>query len=137
MGRPLNKRFFGEPTAGGDQIKVQFHNGTASVPGYILRQRGSKKFVCSDAAGVTAVCVLVDKAAGDLLAGEMSITALNDSNDDIRVVKIAGRRMTGNDGASYPWNFSGSLSDGAAQLEEAGTDASMTGATDFEGDETE
>ena len=31
MGRPLNKRFFGEPTEAGNEIKVQFHNGTASV----------------------------------------------------------------------------------------------------------
>ena len=31
MGRPINKRFFGEPTSGGSEIKVQFHNGTAAV----------------------------------------------------------------------------------------------------------
>ena len=29
MGRPINKRFFGTPTAGGNEIKVDFHNGTA------------------------------------------------------------------------------------------------------------
>ena len=44
MGRPLNKRFFGEPTAGGNEIKVDFHNGTAVVEGSIIKQLGSKKF---------------------------------------------------------------------------------------------
>ena len=44
MGRPINKRFFGEPTAGGNEIKVDFHNGTAVVEGSIIKQLGSKKF---------------------------------------------------------------------------------------------
>jgi len=43
MGRPLNKRFFGTPTAAGNEIKVDFHNGTAVKEGYIVRQKGSKK----------------------------------------------------------------------------------------------
>ena len=48
MGRPLNKRLFGVagvgPTAGGTEIKVNFHNGTAVKEGYIVKQLGSKKF---------------------------------------------------------------------------------------------
>jgi hypothetical protein len=43
MGRPLNKRNFSADA--NDNIKVQFHNGAASVPGYIVKQKGSKKFV--------------------------------------------------------------------------------------------
>ena len=43
MGRPLNKRFFGAPTAAGNEIKVQFHNGTESVNGYIVKQLGSQE----------------------------------------------------------------------------------------------
>jgi len=45
MGRPLNKRLFGTPTAAGSEIKVNFHNGTAVKEGYIVKQVGSKK-VC-------------------------------------------------------------------------------------------
>ena len=48
MGRPINKRYFGVegvgPTAGGTEIKVNFHNGTAVKEGYIVKQLGSKKF---------------------------------------------------------------------------------------------
>ena len=53
MGRPLNKRYFGANTA--DNIRVRFHNGTASVDGAIVSQRGSKRFKCVDDAGDT-VC---------------------------------------------------------------------------------
>ena len=48
MGRPLNKRLFGEPTAAGSEIKVNFHNGSAVKEGYIVKQKGSKKFVCEE-----------------------------------------------------------------------------------------
>jgi len=133
MGRPLNKRNFGTPDSG-NEIKVQFHNGTASVPGYIVKQKGSKRFVCKDASGTTATCVLVDKAAGSLAAGEMSITMKLDDTTVVQVVKISGRKMTADNGNTYPWNFSTSTTDGAAEVEEAGTDASMTGATNLEGD---
>ena len=44
MGRPINKRFFGVPTAAGNEIKVNFHDGSSVVEGYIDKQLGSKKF---------------------------------------------------------------------------------------------
>ena len=48
MGRPLSRQqLFGANDK--NNIKVQFHNGTASVPGYILKQTGSKRFICEDA----------------------------------------------------------------------------------------
>ena len=135
MGRPLNKRYFGAPTAGGNEIKVQFHNGTASVPGWIVKQLGSKKFRCTDGTA-TQDCVLTDAAAGDLTAGQMSITVLDDTNTARQVTKIAGRKVTMDTGATIGWNFTASLVDGAAQVEEAGDDAALTNADDLEGDET-
>ena len=49
MGRPLNKKLFGVagtgPTAGGNEIKVNFHNGTAVKEGFIVKQKATKKFV--------------------------------------------------------------------------------------------
>ena len=134
MGRPINKRFFGANAD--DNLKVQFHNGTASTPGYIVKQKGAARFLCSDSAGDTAVCRLVAKAAGDLTAGEMSITVKLDNGTVGQITKIAGRKITVG-GDSYPWNFSTSTSDSAVQVEEAGTDTDLTGNTDLEGDESE
>jgi hypothetical protein len=138
MGRPLNKRYFGPPEAGNDEIKVQFHDGSNSVAGWIVKQTGSKRFVCSDGSTETE-CVLVDKDSGSLAAGEMTLTLKLDDTTVVRAVKISARKITANDGEMYPWNFSTSTTDGAAQVEEAGDDEiindSTTDEDDFEGDD--
>lgn len=130
MGRPLNKRYFGTPTAGGNEIKVQFYNGTASVPGWIVKQTGSKRFVCTDGT-VEATCYLVDKAAGALAAGEMSIT-VDDNGAAKQVTKISGRKATLDDGSMQSWDFTGTGA--TVEVEEAGDDSSLTNADNFEGD---
>ena len=119
MGRPLNKRFFGTPTAGGDEIKVQFHNGAGSVNGWIVKQLGSKKFRCTDGTE-TKDCALVDKLTGAIAAGEMSITVKDDAGAAKQVIKIAGRKVTLDTGESIAWNFSESAYDAAVEMEEAG-----------------
>lgn len=138
MARPLNKRYFGPPTAAGNEIKVQFHNGTASVAGWIVKQTGSKRFKCSDGT-VTKTCYLKDKASADLLAGEMSITVKDDAGVAKRVVKLAGRKLTHADGTIGYWSFSASTTDGKVEMEEAGEDQviddSTTDEDDFEGDD--
>jgi len=130
MGRPLNKRYFGEPTAAGNEIKVQFHNGTSSVPGWIVKQTGSKRFVCSDGSN-EETCYLVDKAAGAIAAGEMSLT-VDDNGTPKQVVKIAGRKVTLDDGTTQAWDFTGTGA--TVEIEEAGDDAALTNADNIEGD---
>ena len=127
MGRPLNKKFFGAPTAGGSEIKVQFHNGTKSVNGYIVKQLGSKKFRCTDGVATTD-CLLVDKAAGAIAAGEMSIVVKDDAGAVKQVTKISGKKVTLDTGTTISWNFSTATDDAAVQMEEAG-DASEVAAT--------
>ena len=146
MGRPLNKRFFGTPTDAGNEIKVQFHNGTGSVNGWIVKQLGSKKFRVTDGT-VTKDAILTDKAAGALDATavtgeagqgfglvEMSITVKDDAGVARQVTKIAGRKVTLDTGASIAWNFTDAADDGAVEMEEAGTADDFTGADDFEAD---
>lgn len=133
MGRPLSKQqFFGANA--NNNIKVQFYNGTESVRGYIVKQTGSKRFLCKDADGNEALCRLVDKASGDLAAGEMTITVKYDDGTAQQITKIARHRVTV-DGTIQPWSFSTSTSDGKVQMEEAGTDTDFTGSTDLEQDE--
>ena len=127
MGRPLNKRFFGAPTAGGSEIKVQFHNGTKSVNGYIVKQLGSKKFRCTDGVATTD-CLLVDKAAGAIAAGEMSIVVKDDAGAVKQVTKISAKKVTLDTGTTIAWNFSDATDDASVEMEEAG-DASEVAAT--------
>ena len=142
MGRPLNKRLFGEPTAAGNEIKVDFHNGTAVKEGYIVKQKGSKKFVCEEigTAGEFTCTLTTGKLTSALVAGEMAITMLMDDSETYQVSKISGRKATlvapdatgsnAYDGKSVPWNFTVSTNDGAAQVEEAGDDNTLSGTDD-------
>ena len=125
MGRPLNKRFFGAPTAGGNEIKVQFHNGTASVNGYIVKQLGSKKFRCTDGV-IEKDCFLVDKAAAAIAAGEMSIVVKDAAEAIKQVTKISGRKVTLDSGESIAWAY-GAATATVVEIEEAG-DASEVAA---------
>lgn len=128
MGRPINKRFFGANAV--DNIRIRFHNGTSSVDGSIVKQKGSKKFLCVDASGNQATCSLVSIADGSLATGEMSIKVKNDAGSVVYVTKISSHKVTASDGATYPWNFSASTSDATVQTEEAGTDSTFTGNVD-------
>lgn len=137
MGRPLSKQQLFSANAK-NNIKVQFHNGTSSVRGYIVEQTGSKRFKCVDENGVTAVCYLKDKASADLQAGEMSISFKYDDNTVQQATKISRHRATFNYNGSVqsmPWGFATSTSDGIWQVEEAGTNTSMANAIDLEGDD--
>lgn len=91
MGRPLNKRNFGNS---GDVIQCQFHNGTASVAGFIVRQKGTAKFLCEDGSGNQSICFLVDKASDSLSPGEMSISVRNDAGEVSQINKITQYRVT-------------------------------------------
>ena len=138
MGRPLNKRLFTNAadgaTAGANEIKVNFHNGSAVVEGTIVRQKGSKKFVCAEtgAADTEVTCTLTTgKLPSTLSAGEMSISVQGNDNETYNVSKITGRKVTvvapnatgsnALDGLSLAWDFA-AASAGKVKLEEAGDD---------------
>lgn len=132
MGRPLPSRFFGANAD--NNFKVQFYNGSASVPGYIVKQYGSERFKCRDANGNTAICRMVAKASGDLGEGEMSMTVKYDDGTSGQLTKIARYTATVN-GSREIWSFNNSTTDTKVQFEEAGTDTDLTDADDFEGDD--
>jgi len=138
MGRPLNKRLFttaaGGATAGANEIKVNFHNGTSVVEGTIVRQKGSKKFVVAEtgAADTEVTCTLTTgKLPAALTAGEMSISVQGADNETYGVSKISGRTLTvvapsatgsnALDGTKLAWDFA-AASAGKVQVEEAGDD---------------
>jgi hypothetical protein len=151
MGRPLKKKNFGSNA--NNNIKVQFHNGTTSTYGYIVKQYSSRKFKCADTSGTTAVCLLVDKLSATLQPGEMSITLKADNGQVEQAIRIhqnlatvvytgtnyvtGGTHSTGVYG-QVKWSYSTSTTDTYWQIEEAGTSTTSTfviGGVDLEGDE--
>jgi len=138
MGRPLNKRLFttaaGGATAGANEIKVNFHNGSSVVEGTIVRQKGSKKFIVAEtgATDTEVTCTLVTgKLPAALTSGEMSISVQGADNETYGVSKITGRKVTvvapsatgsnALDGQSLAWDFA-AASAGKVKVEEAGDD---------------
>ena len=146
MGRPLNKRNFGVagvgPTAGGSEIKVNFHNGTAVKEGYIVKQKGSKRFVCEEiGTGGEFTCTLkTGILPAALSAGEMSISVQGNDAETYGVSKITGRKVTvaspsatGSNalaGTSLQFALTGAAASGIVRMEEAGDDNTLVGTDD-------
>ena len=142
MGRPLNKRNFGTPTAGGSELKVDFHNGTAVKEGYIVKQKATKKFVVEEiGTGGEFTCTLATgKLPAALVAGEMSISALGNDAETYNVAKISAKRVTlanpsatGTNalgGLSQAWQMGAAASAGVVRLEEAGDNNTLIGTDD-------
>ena len=146
MGRPLNKRLFGVagtgPTASGTEIKVNFHNGTAVKEGYIVKQKGSKKFVCEEigTAGLFTCTLKTGVLPAALSAGEMSISVQGADSETYGVAKITGRKVTvaspsatGSNalaGTSIKYALTGSAAAGIVRMEEAGDDNTLVDTDD-------
>lgn len=117
MGRAINKKYFGDDAIT-DNILVYFYNNGSAVPGFIVKQTGSTRFICEETNGDRKLCYLVAKAPGDLNEGEMSIAAVWDGNT-YYASKIEQHLVTIN-GGQVPWSFSTALNPGTAQLSEFG-----------------
>jgi hypothetical protein len=95
MGRPLEKRLFGNTSVTGNQIQVSAFvpaadGGSSAVTGYIVKQVGSKRFKVTTAQG-TGICKLVVTAPA---AGECRITLTDSAAGTYYASKISGRKVT-------------------------------------------
>ena len=142
MGRPLNKRLFGTPTAAGNEIKVNFHNGTAVKEGYIVKQLGSKKFRVEEieTAGTFDCTLKTGVLPAALTSGQMSISVQGSDSETYGVSKITGRKVTlaapsatganALAGTSLKYALTGAAAAGIVRMEEAGDDNTLIGTDD-------
>ena len=79
--------------------------GSNDEAGYILRQKGKRKYLVSNGAGTrTGICTLVKKAKADLLAGEMSVegTYSNAATTYVKSISdVNGRAFTDSSGSDF------------------------------------
>lgn len=137
MGRPINKKYFGPPTAAGNEIKVRFYDGSAAKPGWIIKQLGTKKFRVTDGTTIKDCKLVTENAAQINAEGEMSISVKNDANQVVQVAKITGNLIVDENNNSIKWAFddyNAAGTEGVAEMEEAGDDTTMTSATTDEDD---
>jgi len=90
MGRPINKRNFGDPADGTNLTVSAFVDGEVDHQAYIVNQKGTNKFTVSNNAGtVTAVCRLSE--ATPLSAGLMTIAGMNEAGETVKIKKLFNR----------------------------------------------
>ena len=127
-------------------VSVKIESAKACHNGNVLVQLSNSEFKVQDKEGNVGICKLVEKQTSELKDNEMSISFKMDDSETYLVSKISGKKATLSapsatgsnvyDGLTVPWNFATSTSDGAAQVEEAGDDNTLTGSddTDFTDD---
>jgi hypothetical protein len=112
MGRPLPKKFFGNPTTGGNQIVVQADLGAGVVSGWIIRQKGTRTFDITDGA-VTLRCRLVETITGP---GQATIEVIPETGPNETARTLLKNRVKTNQGSDKPWKFT-SPSNGYVQIQ--------------------
>lgn len=73
------------------RVKV---TGETEADGFIVRQKGARKYLVEDANGNTGICTLVDEADSSLSDGEMTITVFTDDSSAIRLRKLTNKYAT-------------------------------------------
>jgi len=104
MGRPVNKRNFGATGASDATVPIRFQTGGTVYEGYILSQRGTNKFNCSDDGGSnTAVCRLTSDGSAPNANGEAQIIGIGAGGSAIAVKKLFNRTAVDYDNNRYTW----------------------------------
>jgi hypothetical protein len=116
MGRPLNKRFLGDPATPDQRVigtetennfRVECNVKTATGPvdtGYIIAQKGTNKFKVTDGTD-TLDCRLTNKATADLLQGEMVMFGSDGTGNRIPLKKVTGRKAVDFNNNQYTWEI--------------------------------
>lgn len=115
MGRPINQSNFGaEP----GKIRVRFHNGTAVVTGYIVKQLGPVKYlVTADGTNNFTVDLVFTTAAAQALTAGQATIQITDANSVTKYVsKLMSASCNTTDGSTLSWTR-GAASASQAALE--------------------
>lgn len=117
MGRPINKKYFvstggsAAAYADGTNLPIRFKTGGTVYEGYILKQKGSRRFTCIATDGTTtALCKLVDGTSSNFDPsnnGECVITGFQATSG----IQKSIRRLTNHiawdyDGLMHKWSLS-------------------------------
>jgi len=104
MGRPVNKRNFGDPADGTNITVRAYVDGGIDAQAYIVNQKGTNKFTVSNNAGsATAVCRLADVATAAIASGQMVLEAMNADGERVTIKKLFNRTATDFNNNRYTW----------------------------------
>lgn len=121
MGRPIKKSWFGNPNNAGAQLKITAKlPGVAVGQGYIISQRGTRKYKVNINGNIGDVFLVNKSTSGALADGEAFILATPYGGSAEPVAKIYQHRLTTykSDGSygSYSWNSEDADASGSATI---------------------
>lgn len=101
MGRPLNKKYFGNPATAGLQLTVVADLGNGPVNAWIVEQVGTRRYIMTDGTN-TATCTLVNVITGP---GEavMTVNVSGGGTETARIVQA--HRVKTFEGSNLGWSF--------------------------------
>jgi len=103
MGRPLNKRYFGDISVSGSQIVAYADVGTGLEKVSIIRQKGTRTYEVIASGAVSSVtCRLVDNVTKP---GEMVIYVFTSGGGVEHAYTLTSHRVKTYEGNDYPWTF--------------------------------
>jgi hypothetical protein len=97
----------GVATAAYPVVKCRvFITGFSEADGFILRQKGTTKYLVQDTAGNQGVCVLANEAASSLTAGNMNISySLDADSSEVLISKLTNKFALDYSDVRYAVNF--------------------------------
>jgi len=117
MGRPVNKRNFGDPADGTNITVRAYVDGGIDEQAYIVNQKGTNKFTVSNNAGsATAVVRLVNKATASIASGEMVLEGMNTGGERVTVKKLFNRTAVDFSSNRYTWELEDDSTDTILRL---------------------
>lgn len=105
MGRPINKRNFGATGVDATPtVPIRFHDGSNLIEGFILSQRGTNKFNCSNDGGtITRVCRLTSDGSAPNADLECQLIGIASGGGAVAVKKLFNRTAVDYDNNRYSW----------------------------------
>lgn len=96
----------GVATAAYPVVKCRvFITGQSERDGWIVRQKGSTKYLVEDSAGNQGVCVLANQAQSALTTGNMNISYSADDSSEVLIAKLTNKFALDYSDVRYAVNF--------------------------------
>jgi hypothetical protein len=117
MGRPVNKRYLGDPADGTSLTVRAYVDSGIDEQAYIVNQKGTNKFTVSNNAGtVSTICRLANVAVAAIDEGEMVLEGMNIAGDRVVIKKMFNRTATDFSNNRYTWELQDDSTDTVLRL---------------------
>ncbi|MBV36245.1 MAG: hypothetical protein CMP47_12480 [Rickettsiales bacterium] len=130
MGRPVQKKWFGDPASIGYQLAITAKlPGEAVAEGYIIEQTGTREYKVNINGAIGDVRLVNETVGGNLSDGEGFITATPFGGSSQPVYKLTQYRVSLYDNpgySSYVWDENDATEAGEATIDSLSADTSIT-----------